>query len=423
MILHISKSKLKILLLSLVLITLLLKENYNSLFIIIFFCYSIYEGIANKISLKTNLKEYVPFLLYFLLIFINLILSSESDGVGKYLQKNVPFLILPLAFALVSIQKREIKLVYIIFVLWIVLLTLYSHTSIIIQLVQDKEVFYNLFRKDYSYKSLAETIGLHPTYYSFFILIAVTICLNWLTKSSVFSIKFFSIVAAVIYLSFFIIHLSSRTNILVLIFLLTTFFFIQIRKKYGLIKSMLFTILSALIIITVLYNVRATRYRFQQIFGLTFHNGTRHDDGLNKLKQFNAVFNANNNFIWGNGIANGNQSIYNSYRDFGLDSFSERKYNAHNQYLQIYVEAGLIGLIVLLFIFFYYSYFFWKKKNILGLIFLIVCFILFLTESYLQRHKGIVGFTFFMCIIINYCNTVVFPPEKGSTITINNQRK
>ena len=70
----------------------------------------------------------------------------------------------------------------------------------------------------------------------------------------------------------------------------------------------------------VLYNVRVTRYRFQQVFGFTYYDGSTHQDGKYKLRQWQASLAANNNILVGNGIGDANESIYNSYPNFDLEN-------------------------------------------------------------------------------------------------------
>ena len=146
------------------------------------------------------------------------------------------------------------------------------------------------------------------------------------------------------------------------------------------------------------YNVRITRYRFQQVFGFTYANGNEFNDGLNKLQQFKAALQSNNNVLLGNGIGDANDEIYKAYINLGLDTYAERKYNAHNQFLQTYGGLGLFGVVVLLTIFGYGLFVFIREKNFLGILFVLSSLLVFQTESMLERHHGIALFVFLMCI-------------------------
>src|SRR5690606_14919432 len=177
----------------------------------------------------------------------------------------------------------------------------------------------------------------------------------------------------IVYLSFFIIHLSSRMVIIALIGVIIFYIFYYFFQRKKIILGAISIIVSLILLLSIVYNVRATRYRFQQIFGFTFSNGTTHQDGLNKLKQFEASINAN-------------KSIIESYLNHDLKHFADNEYNAHNQYIQTYIGAGIIGVITLIYLLGYFLLIFLKYRNINGFLFLFLSSFLFLTESYLERH-------------------------------------
>jgi O-antigen ligase len=161
------------------------------------------------------------------------------------------------------------------------------------------------------------------------------------------------------------------------------------------------------------YNVRITRYRFQQVFGFTYANGNEFNDGLNKLQQFKAAIESNNNVLLGNGIGDANDEIYKAYTNLGLDTYAERKYNAHNQFIQTYGGLGLIGVMVLLAIFGYALFVFIRDRNFLGILFVLSSLLLFQTESMLERHHGIVLFVFLICISFQLQNDKLATNLKG----------
>ncbi|MDG3581297.1 O-antigen ligase family protein [Galbibacter pacificus] len=395
------KQNIKVILLSLTFISLTIKENINSIALIVLFIFSTAQYIKDK---KKNAPTYYyPIILFFILTVLNLLLFDSYDfsETKKYLLRALLFLIIPIIFIFIKISRKELLRIELYYVLWIILNAIYSHLTMISLLITKNESLNLLFRKDYSYIKLADTIGLDSTYYSFFVLLAIILLFNFLlvAKKKLYVGIYLT---AILYLSFFIIHLSSRMNIvaLVILILFYIFYYFILRKKA--ILGIVVTITSAIILSTALYNVRATRYRFQQIIGFTFSNGTTHRDGLNKLRQFDAAIEANKSILFGNGIQNANNAIIKSYERNGLLHFAKERYNAHNQYIQIYVGAGIIGELTLIFLIFYYSVFFWKSKNITGFLFVTLISFLFLTESYLERHNGIVLFTLFICLQVNY---------------------
>lgn len=73
-------------------------------------------------------------------------------------------------------------------------------------------------------------------------------------------------------------------------------------------------------------------------------------------------------------------------------------YNFHNQYIQTFVETGLIGLLLLIFMLTFLIYEGVKTKNYYLIFFNLIFSIAFLTESFLSRQIGVFTFLFFNSI-------------------------
>ena len=69
--------------------------------------------------------------------------------------------------------------------------------------------------------------------------------------------------------------------------------------------------------------------------------------------------------------------------------------NAHNQFLQIFLEHGIFGLIIIFFLIGYSFYYAIKTKNYLLLMLLITFCINMFFESMLERNRGIFAFSLF----------------------------
>lgn len=394
--------KIKSLLLLLVLISIVFKENINSIFIMLLFIYMVVEVIRSKTFNLTNLKSFLPFLLFFLFSVISVSYSEDRENAWKMITRFLPFCIFPIIFSILTINREELQFIMKGFVIWMMGVCLYSHTLVFIKLFKNNDNLYNLFNNDYSYLSLAnETIGVHTTYYAYCVLIGIffTLYLLFENRNSLLKILYFLLLT---YFSFFIFHLSARTPIAIMFLVYNVamvYYFMKFRKmKQGVIALLLFYFITGI----VLYNVRVTRYRFQQVFGFTYYDGSHHEDGQYRVKQWESALFANQNILIGNGIGDANASIYNSYPNFDLEKYKDRRYNAHNQFIQTYVGLGFIGLGLLLFIFISYFKFFLKQKFLLGVVFVSASFISYITESFLERQIGIVLFTYLICFFVAY---------------------
>lgn len=104
----------------------------------------------------------------------------------------------------------------------------------------------------------------------------------------------------------------------------------------------------------------------------------------------------------GSGTANFDDKLGKRLRDHGLEDYAELKYNPHNQFLQVAVEIGVIGLLIFLSIF--VCYFYMAKKHRFGLLFWLALNLAFncLFESMFQRQSGIVFYVLLFCIFTVY---------------------
>lgn len=108
-----------------------------------------------------------------------------------------------------------------------------------------------------------------------------------------------------------------------------------------------------------------------------------------------AVDVGNHNYFLGSGFGTTQTLLNNCYIDKDLDVFAEEDYQSHNQYFNHYARGGFIGLFVLLIFYLYSLFVAVKRKHILHISLIILLIVASLTENILNRHLGIVFFTFF----------------------------
>jgi len=104
--------------------------------------------------------------------------------------------------------------------------------------------------------------------------------------------------------------------------------------------------------------------------------------------------------FFGYGIGDVQDVLNESYIAQGYKKLAVDTYNAHNQYIQIALTAGLTGLLIFLAsnIILYRQFI--KSKNSQGLLVLTFFLMVFLTESYLERQNGIIMYSFIMSMYI-----------------------
>lgn len=100
----------------------------------------------------------------------------------------------------------------------------------------------------------------------------------------------------------------------------------------------------------------------------------------------------------GVGTGDSESALVEKYTAAGETYVAERKFNAHNQFFQTGVEHGWPGVLVLVLLCVWLLRDALQKKNIVQLVFVLMCGMNFLFESFLEVQAGIVFFCFMVML-------------------------
>ncbi|MDF4220169.1 O-antigen ligase family protein [Maribacter sp. M208] len=353
-----------------------------------------------KENLVHTIKLHYPLLLFFGWNIISLLYTSEQKNGIKEIEG---LLIIPAAlliFSSLAGKRTTLISIGIMYILVVLVATLFSHSQVMLAFVENNETSYkHFFNLNYSYKALANTINLHPTYYALYILTAIIFVLHFIKEKTVSNFQKLLLLLIFIYFSLFIVQLSSRMAIVIL-YLVTLFNLVQyIIKQKKIIKGLSLLVLFHFLAFILIMNIGVTKYRFQHLLGFTYYTGYTVNDSNHKIKLWTAAINANQNILLGNGIGDVQTSLNEQYEKAGLKTPLTLKYNSHNQYIQYYVGLGILGLSVFIYLLFYYTKLFIITKNSIGLQFILVVAILSFTECLWNRHNGIVFIAFMIMLL------------------------
>lgn len=136
--------------------------------------------------------------------------------------------------------------------------------------------------------------------------------------------------------------------------------------------------------------------RFNELFNTVFSESKE----LNSTSSIRtAIWKTSLNILtehpFGVGTGDVKDVLVENYVKSGLDYAAEKELNAHNQFLQIALATGILGLLVLMIMIFYPLYNAIKNKYIIYIVFLGLIIINFLTEAMLETLAGVVFFAFF----------------------------
>jgi hypothetical protein len=382
-------------------ISLPLKNNINSISLILLIIFAILNIRSFNISV---FKKFSPLIFLFVISAVSLTYTENIPKGFSYLQKYLPFIFLPFIFSTLGFNQKILKSSLTYFTITIIVISLICEFNVLYDFVSNNDSFSTLLDKKYSYLNFSKDLDLHPTYFSLFIITAILSVYQYIKSQPQKKHQFLGLIL-ILFLSFVILQLSNRTYLLILFIVLNwilyNFLSLKLNKKH-LIPTFLIFNISLLLLVT---NLSFVQKRMKQVFGFTYANGYKHQDGLNKLKQWDAAYNANNNILIGNGLGDANDSIYISYEQKGLRYFYRKKYNAHNQYIQFYVGLGIIGFMLLLYILIQGIIIANKLNTSLFFILYAIIPIAFITESYLERHHGFMFFSTAYCLIFYFNKT------------------
>lgn len=105
---------------------------------------------------------------------------------------------------------------------------------------------------------------------------------------------------------------------------------------------------------------------------------------------------------WGVGLGDFQTELNACYRLRGYDLAEERQFNTHNQYLQIWVAAGLVPMLAFGTALFLQVVLAWFNKNRLHLAFALLVASVCMTENILERQDGIFFMVFFTTLLVHF---------------------
>lgn len=245
----------------------------------------------------------------------------------------------------------------------------------------------------------ALTLNQHPSYIAMYVMLAFFICFEsyFDHKLKVGQRILWLVIGLLLLVTQY--FLSSRAGILISLILLPLYFIIKLRQLG---KSKHVWILIVLILIAFVPLVIKNQ-RVDYLFGRIFNNQVgyerKQDPRVTIWKSGMEV--AKKNFLLGVGIGDVRTELSLEYQRRGEGQMAIERFNAHNQFLEVLLENGIIGLIIFLSIFASMFYIAFKDKNLLYLMFISMMIMFFLFETVLYRLAGVSFFSLFS-FLLNY---------------------
>jgi O-antigen ligase len=400
-----------VVLISLVLITIPLHYRYNNSAIILLSVFSLSRLYKRNFFFHKALV--LPVLLYLLMVF-SLFWSIDFKMSLQALSKEIAFILIPICFALnPPLTKIQIDKVIQIFSYTFLGYTIFYLIQAIIRYSTSKDINVFFYHELVSF----DVNAIHVSVY-----VSVAFFYFFLKTNKLFIDKL-----ALILVLIFIVLLSSKNIIVVFLLLLGISTFLILKIKWNLSKITL--IILALILfgfgfygklkdrflIEIETNNSETIINNEISNSKGFAYNVSIKDAWNKeqfqpndyfpgtaLRVYQArifceMLKKDTIFVKGYGLNAAQGKIIQKRKEhnlyFGYDNF-----NFHNQYIQIFAELGVVGLLLLLLIVGLNLKNAINNKDFIHFSFAILMISLFLTESFLSRQRGIVFFVMMYCL-------------------------
>jgi O-antigen ligase len=368
--------------------------------------------IENRYGFKkdiiTNNKAAILFFIFiafFLWQILGLFLAESLSTGFERLFKRLSFLLFPLVlFYPGSRIIKNIDLIIKVFAICTFIYIVYCfgnalHHSLIIQ---NHNLIFNPHPSDYDFENyfygarLSDPV--HPSYLAMYIVISVLISFESLFDNSLTHFKK-GLWTAMIFVFIMVIYLlSARAGILAAVIVFPVYFLFKFYARYPKWVAFFCLVTLAVILAVVAKKNERISSSIEGVSQQNFNETLKNDPRLLIWKSALGVI--RKNLILGVGTGDATNKLKKEFISRGYVNGFYDNLNAHNQFLEILLENGLIGLILFSGILVYMAYIAINQHNLLLGLFIITIVIFFIFETMLNRLAGVSFFALFSFLLI-----------------------
>jgi len=249
------------------------------------------------------------------------------------------------------------------------------------------------------YKYLVGFTYIHPSYIAMFMVFAqiLTGADLLLKKRSIFQRKWMHYMFLALF-ALFILMLTAKIAIASMFIVLSILWILLAKDRLGLPRTIGLLVAGNIMLFLAMLALPYTRERMLM---LLHYNSVTYTNSVNSREEIwkAGMQVALENTPFGTGTGDAQTALEAQYAQNGFSTGVEEHYNAHNAYLQVFIETGIPGLAGFLL--------FWiillrgalKQKNYLHLAFLLLFMVDITTESMFKTQSGVVFFAFFNSLL------------------------
>lgn len=353
------------------------------------------ERVSMIAIFKGNLLlQYLPAL--YLLHIVGLIWTDNFKYAGLDLQIKLTLLLLPFAIGTSNLSKEDIYKVLKSFIVGCVIASIY----LLVNAYKNFETTGNIHT--FFYTDLCSVL-MHPTYFTMYLNLSVIALLYLIVSAN--KVKQQSIAAIILYfLLLMSILLSARTAQAAIV--ISLFLYLVLQFKNIKLKASAIAVIATVMLMTVASHFMLTRInnRYTQVENAieTPTQGTaqEYNSTTGRMEIWKESFELlKDNWFLGTGTGDIKDELVKTYKRHDFKYGYEKQLNTHNEYLQIWVSIGLIGLILIILAHVVPVLQFKKYPDLIFPMFVAVCALNALTESTLETQRGVLFFAFFFSLM------------------------
>lgn len=233
---------------------------------------------------------------------------------------------------------------------------------------------------------------IHPTYYTSMLVLCSAYAFDKVLKQK----KYHELLYVILFV-FISFMLLTRLNLVFL--LLTLCFMVLFRSGFSKTQKMLVIASSIIASIIMVFSIPGIKYRFNEL--VNSYNrppaGMAYDSTNIRAAIYNCCWEiAKTDYLLGVGFTNLGKELQNCYEEnYDSEFYKQQGYLSHNYFYYIFLSSGIFGLLMYLFYVYKVAVAAWRIKHFLLYVCLINVFIMCLSEDFFYRQFGL----FFYCLI------------------------
>lgn len=352
------------------------------------------DRLKNVFTLNTLLLSSM-----FIVALIGLSYSQEkSQGINN-LGKQLAVILFPILLASCGLNlKKYVQRLLLIFSLTCTITLIYLYVYAIYLIHYNDLGWSTLFSRPFINHNFSEPIGLHATYFAMYCLLSASALFYLLLRETnkimriIFTLSLLVLLAGLLQLASRAVLISALLIAILLPFL--------VFNRAGRAQSII--ILAGILTVTgiLIMNVSSFKLRYVAEFKNDLTQESVNNEVLEpRITRWNYILiNAVKSPLIGYGTGSEQKLLNQIYFDNKLFNSYLHQLNSHNQYLGVFVETGLWGLLIFLLTLFIGLATAIKQKNIFFLSFLVIVCIVSFSENILGANKGIFFYSFFFSL-------------------------